>query len=94
MKKILTLLIADDIKISRLVYTLEKLDIDANDYLTHKPTIVFELIGIKHTLQNEDLFNQFYQKIQQASDNDQTEDMQAIEDIIEWLSSFSKVRID
>ena len=87
MKRILTLLIEDDIKITRLVRTLAKLDIDANSYLTHKSTIVFEMVEIKHSINGEELMNQYYDKIEQASDKDQTGDKQAIEGIINWFSA-------
>ena len=87
MKRILTLLIEDDIKITRLVRTLAKLDIDASSYLTHKSTLVFEMMEIKHSINNEELMNQYYAKIEQASDKDQTEDKQAIEAIINWFSA-------
>jgi len=83
MKQILTLLIQDDIKQTRLVRTLNSINIDASEYLTNKSSVIFMLMGIESEQGNEPFLDAYFRKIEIAV-ADQTEEKH-IDLIINWL---------
>ncbi len=79
MKDVITLLIEDDIKITRFVRTLSKIGIDASDYLTNRATVVFKLMEIdfeKHS-------DEYFQMVEQLADsgNNKTEVFEVYESL-------------
>ena len=61
MKDNILLLIEDDIKFSRLVDTLRKLNIDAEDYNTHNSTVIFSTLGLS---EQEPLFDKYFRMLE------------------------------
>ncbi len=65
MKTNILSLIQDDIKISRLIGVLENLDISASSYYLGNVTVIFSLMGISNTEQNQE----FYQLLLEQADD-------------------------
>jgi len=66
MKQILTHLIHDDIRLTRLIRTLYKLDVDMNDYLSNNCSVIFILMGIAECPENEAFLAAYLRKIEAA----------------------------
>jgi hypothetical protein len=64
-QKILTL-IEGDILNSKLVYTLNGIGVDANDYLTDASQVIFTLIGIKKENRTEELYRKYHDLVRQV----------------------------
>ena len=64
-KQIMTL-IESDIVNSKLIFTLNNIGIDANDYLTDISTIVFLQIGIRKENRTEELYKKYFDLIRQV----------------------------
>jgi hypothetical protein len=90
MKKILTQLIHDDIKATRLVRALGRVEVDASHYLTNKSTVIFELLNVKSSPKKDALLDAYFVKIEQASDGEKQADGERIDEIIEWLEAVAK----
>jgi hypothetical protein len=90
MKEILTLLVQDDIKQTRLVRALGHLDIDATSQLSHASGIVFELMGMNVDLENEPFLDAYYKKIESAVADEKVNESKHVTDIINWLEIITK----
>ena len=90
MKNIITLLIQDDIKQTRLVRALGSLDIDATSQLSNSSGIVFELLGMKLVeldQGNEQLLNVYFKKIESAVADEKENESKHITAIVKWLKA-------
>jgi hypothetical protein len=93
MKNILTQLIKEDIRTTRLVRTLARISVDANVYMSAKSSAVFYLLELNEREQKEALQHQYFQRVEHASDSNNTDDTLDAENIVQWLSGFSRVHI-
>ena len=59
-------LIESDIVSSKLIFTLNDIGIDANDYLTDISNVVFVLIGIRKENRTEELYKKYFDLIKQV----------------------------
>jgi len=84
MNEILTLLIKDDIHLTRLIRTLYKLDVDMNDYLSNNSSVIFILMGIDEVPENEAFLAAYLRKIEAAGKSKKTKEKD-VAAIIEWL---------
>jgi hypothetical protein len=80
MKKNIIQLIKDDIKISRLVGTLERLDVSANKYYLGNSIVIFSLLGIIENDQNTELYNKL---IEQGEDLKKYDSIEKVEELAE-----------
>ncbi len=64
-KQIVTL-IESEIVNSKLVFTLNKIGIDASDYLTDISQVIFIQIGIRKENQTEELYKRYFTLIKQV----------------------------
>lgn len=94
MKQTLTQLILEDIRTTRLVRTLAKIEIDASEYMSAKSAAVFYLLALSGKASKEELQDQYFSRVEQASDQPKQEDPASTQNIIAWLSGFSNVRIN
>lgn len=67
MRRNILRLIQDDVKITRLVHTLDNLHINCYDYLLNNSTVIFSLMGITPC---EEINEEYYKMIEKASDED------------------------
>lgn len=93
MKRILTLLIKDDIKQTRLVRTLQQLDIDATSHLSHISGIVFELIEMNIDLENNPFLDTYFKKIESAVADQKANESKHVADILNWLETITHKKI-
>jgi hypothetical protein len=75
MKDVITLLIEDDIKITRLIRTLAKVGIDASAYTPNKTSVVLRLLELDYEIHS----NEYLKLIEQTADSNN--DLE----IIDWL---------
>lgn len=75
-------LIRDDIKISRLINTLEKLNISAYQYSLGNSKVIFSLMGIPDEEQN---FEIYYKMIEQAEDLTKYDSNEKVEELSEEI---------
>lgn len=59
-KKLIISLIQDDLINTKLIYGLRELGINADDYILHLSEMVFELMGLEDSLQNDPIFNHYF----------------------------------
>lgn len=81
MEDILTLLIEDDIRITRLVRTLATIGIDASAYTPNKTTVVLKLLQLDYETHSDE-----YLKLLEES-ADTGEDQR----IVEWLGKVKEL---
>ena len=77
MKSNIVHLIRDDIKISRLIDTLERLNVSARHYHLSNSKVVFSLMGIPEEEPNLEIY---YKLIEQGADLDKYDSNEKIED--------------
>nr|WP_294862489.1 hypothetical protein [uncultured Fluviicola sp.] len=82
MKTNILTLIKDDIKISRLTNTLDRLHVPANDYPLGNAKVIFSLMEIPETEQN---FESYYKLVEQAADLEQDDSNEKIEELVEGV---------
>lgn len=82
MKNNIISLIRDDIKISRLIYTLEQLNIPARHYHLSNSKVVFSLMGIPEEELNLEIY---YKLIEQGADLDKYDSNEKIEELEEGI---------
>ncbi|WP_294671331.1 hypothetical protein [uncultured Fluviicola sp.] len=82
MKANILTLIQDDIKISRLTNTLDRLHVPANHYPLGNAKVIFSLLEIPETEQN---FEMYYQLIEQAADLEQCDPLEKLEELAEGV---------
>lgn len=75
MEDILTLLIEDDIRITRLVRTLAAIGIDASAYTPNKTSVVLKLLGLDY----ETYSDEYLKLIEESADTGEDKG------IVEWL---------
>lgn len=92
MKTILTQLIEEDIRITRLVRILNRIEIDASVYLSCKSSVIFELLELRAHPQHEQLLDEYFQHIEQISDGDKTTDKVNAESVLTWLMQFTRAK--
>ena len=80
MKANILTLIQDDIKISRLTNTLDRLNVPANHYPLGNAKVIFSLLEIPETGQN---FESYYQLIEQAADLERCDSKEKLEELAE-----------
>lgn len=73
-------LIRDDIKISRLINTLERLNVSAYQYTLGNSKVIFSLMGIPDEEQN---FEIYYKMIEQGEDLTKYDSNEKIEELAE-----------
>ncbi|MNK12768.1 hypothetical protein D3C87_308440 [compost metagenome] len=73
-------LIRDDIKISRLINTLEQLNVSAYQYTLGNSKVIFSLMGIPDEEQN---FEIYYKMIEQGEDLTKYDSNEKIEELAE-----------
>lgn len=66
MEEEIRLLIQDDIKITRFVYTLARLNIDATHYLSNNSTVIFRLLGQAVSVHDE-AYDTYFRMIEQCA---------------------------
>lgn len=76
MKANILILIHDDIKISRLTNTLDRLHVPANHYPLGNAKVIFSLLEIPETEQN---FETYYKLIEQAADPEKCDSNEKID---------------
>ena len=59
-------LIESDILNSKLVFTLNKIGVDASNYLLDVSEVIFNLMGIQKEIQTEELFRKYYALVRQT----------------------------
>lgn len=98
MEKTLRMLIEDDIKITRLVQTLGKLEIDASYYLTNTSTVVFRLAGIPLEGHEDHRFDDYFKMIERCASRPASPDqlkkqaVEIVQIILNWQKEYdSKV---
>jgi hypothetical protein len=94
MKTILTQLIEEDIRITRLVRSLHRLEIDASIYLSCKSSVVFQLLELSRHPHQEQLLDEYFQHIEQLSDTDKTTDTVNAESVLTWLMQFTGAEVE
>jgi hypothetical protein len=82
MKMNIILLIRDDIKISRLLNTLEQLNVSARHYHLSNSKVVFSLMGIPEEESNLEIY---YKMIEQGADLDKYNSNEKIEELAEGI---------
>ncbi|MGV3609850.1 MAG: hypothetical protein ACO1N0_02805 [Fluviicola sp.] len=82
MKSNIIRLIKDDIKISRLVNTLERLQVSAHQYSLGNSGVIFSLMGVPAEEQNLDLY---YKLIEQGEDVTKYNTNEKIEELAEEI---------
>jgi hypothetical protein len=82
MKRNMILLIRDDIKISRLINTLEQLNVSARHYHLSNSTVIFSLMGIPEEEPNLEIY---YKMIEQGADLDKYDSNEKIEELAEGI---------
>jgi hypothetical protein len=82
MKMNIISLIKDDIKISRLINTLEHLNIRAYQYNLENSKVIFSLMGIP---ENEQNFEVYYKMIEQGGDLTKYDTNQKIDELSEEI---------
>ncbi len=82
MKANILTLIQDDIKISRLTNTLDRLHVPANHYPLGNAKVIFSLLEIPETEQN---FETYYQLIEQAADSEKDNSNEKLEELAEGV---------
>lgn len=90
MERILALLIQDDIKQTRLVRALGRLEIDATSQLSNASGIVFEIMGMNVDLENEPLLDAYFKKIESAVADEKANEPEHITNIVNWLEVVTK----
>lgn len=82
MKSNIVHLIRDDIKISKLINTLEQLKISARHYHLSNSTVVFSLMGIPEDEPNLEIY---YKLIEQGADLDKYDSNEKIAELAEGI---------
>lgn len=82
MKSNIVHLIRDDIKISRLINTLERLNISAHQYNLGNSKVIFSLMGIP---EEEPYLEIYYKLIEQGADLDKYDSNEKIEELAEGI---------
>ncbi len=82
MKSNIVHLIRDDIKISRLIDTLERLNVSARLYHLSNSKVVFSLMGIPEEEPNLEIY---YKLIEQGADLDKYDSNEKIEELAEGI---------
>lgn len=82
MKTNIISLIRDDIKISRLIDTLERLNISAHQYNLGNSKVVFSLMGIP---EEEPKLEIYYKLVEQGADLEQYDSNEKIEELAEGI---------
>ncbi len=82
MKANILTLIQDDIKISRLTNTLDRLHVPANHYPLGNAKVIFSLLEIPETEQS---LETYYQLIEQAADLEQCDSNGKLEELAEGV---------
>jgi len=75
-------LIKDDIKVTRLINTLESLEVSAHRYTLGNVYVVFSLLGIQQDDQNLDLY---FKMIEQGEDLEKYDSNEKIEELAEGI---------
>jgi len=78
MQQIISTLIQDEIKLNRLVRTLDKLDIEATTYLPNNAVVIFELLKLNERPDYEKLLDEYFTRIER---------FESSEEMVEWLTS-------
>ncbi|WP_343635661.1 hypothetical protein [Fluviicola sp.] len=82
MKTNVLTLIKDDIKISRLTNTLDRLNVPVNHYPLGNAKVIFSLMEISEVEQN---FEMYYKLIEQAADLEQYDSTEKIDELAEEI---------
>ncbi|MNK00384.1 hypothetical protein D3C87_181680 [compost metagenome] len=82
MKTNIVRLIRDDIKISRLINTLERLNVSARQYHLSNSAVIFSLMGIPDEEPNLEIY---YKMIEQGADLDKYDSNEKIEELAEGI---------
>ncbi|MGV3612778.1 MAG: hypothetical protein ACO1N0_17590 [Fluviicola sp.] len=82
MKANILTLIQDDIKISRLTNTLDRLHVPANHYPLGNAKVIFSLMEILEAEQNVEMY---YKLIEQATDLEQCNSKEKLEELAEGV---------
>jgi hypothetical protein len=80
MKANILCLIQDDIKISRLTNTLDRLHVPTNHYPLGNAKVIFSLLEIPEEEQN---FEIYYKLIEQAADSEKCDSNEKLEELAE-----------
>lgn len=95
MEQTLRMLIEDDIKITRLVQALGKLEIDASHYLTNTSTVVFRLTGIPLQGNEDQRFDDYFKMIERCAslpaspEQLQKQAMEIVQIILNWQKEYN-----
>lgn len=82
MKNNIVHLITDDIKISRLVNTLARIEVSAYQYSLGNSMVIFSLMGIPAKEEHKDLY---YKMIEQGEDTTKYDTKEKIEELAEEI---------
>ena len=82
MKKNIIRLIQDDIKISRLVNALERLNISAYQYSLGNSKVIFSLMGIPEDEQNSEIY---FKMVERGEDVTKYDTIEKIEELSEEI---------
>lgn len=85
MKKNILRLIQDDIKLSRLINTLEVLNISAYYYFSANSTVILSLMGIEDC---EDVQEGYNQRIEQACELENYDTVDKVQELAEEVYEF------
>lgn len=82
MKKNIIRLIRDDIKISRLINTLERLNVSAHQYNLGNSMVIFSLLGIPEDDQKTEVY---FKMVEQGEDLSKYDTNEKIEELSEEI---------
>lgn len=82
MKKNIIRLIQDDIKISRLINTLERLNVSASQYNLGNSMVIFSLMGIPEDEQKTEVY---FKMVEQGEDLTKYDSNEKIEELSEEI---------
>jgi|GEM_PF-4130364 len=82
MKKNIIRLIQDDIKISRLINTLERLNVSASQYNLGNSMVIFSLMGIPEDEQKTEIY---FKMVEQGEDLTKYDSTEKIEELSEEI---------
>lgn len=65
-RKLVLTLIESDLTTSKLIFTLQNIGIDANDYLTDTSEVIFSIVGVKEKNRTEEFYRKYFDLIKQV----------------------------